>query len=215
MIPKIQTTLSLCQINRQWTALSLIGRQATCYQNLNCEAKLMDHFLSYSNPKLTMQYIYNILAHTSMTCIYSGTEHDGKNSAYRISIPNTNSEITHFQSLKLFLKSTLLIIMPLNHSSDYKCAQTYIQILCAYNHTLSDVSTNHSLHDSLAPTIVQLYNHNLCLNLLFAVVVRRQSCFASLVTKYLWVWDRSLVTLVAVINGGGYEDCRLSGCDAI
>lgn len=61
--------------------------------------------------------------------------------------------------------------MLLNNCSDYKCAQTYIQIPCAYNYTLSDVSTSFSLHDCRTPTIVHLYNYNLCLDLLSAVVV--------------------------------------------
>jgi len=129
----------------------------------------MDHFLSHSNPKLTMQYIYNILAHTSMTCIYS----DLQNTTVRTAPTEYQyqTQIPHFQSLKLFLKLTLLIIKPLNQCSDYICAQTYIQIPCTNNYTLSDVSTSHSLPDSLAPTMVQLYNHSLCLDLLSSVVV--------------------------------------------
>jgi hypothetical protein len=181
-----------------------------------------------------MQYIYNIPAYTSMTCIYSDlhTQHDVKNSAYRIPIPNTNSEIMHFQSLKLFLKLTLLIIVRLNHCSEYKCAQTYIQIPWTYNYTLSDVSTSSSLHDSQTPTIVHLYNHNcmdqLCLtdHLCFAwTCCPLWSWLISCVGNDVWhhwleiicecevVW--SMVMSVAVINGGRYEDCCPSGWDAI
>jgi hypothetical protein len=81
--------------------------------------------------------------------------------------------------------------MPLNHCSDYKCAHTYIQTPYNWNYKLSDVSTSRSLHDNLAPTTVQLHNHNLCLDLSAMVVtnfMRRQWYLASLVSNYLWVW---------------------------
>jgi hypothetical protein len=74
----------------------------------------MDHFVSYSktNHAISLQYTSE---HMCMTCTYSNLQHTTvRNSGYRLTTTSTDQEIMHLQSAKLFLKSTLLILTPLN-----------------------------------------------------------------------------------------------------